>query len=92
MLEIVKRVISKHFISISFEHFALTILAADYSKQDDELLFKQHHISATQALAMSDWLLDVDARVIDAITLAKRRGFVSSGDAVVVVTGWVNNR
>ncbi|CAF1541427.1 unnamed protein product, partial [Adineta steineri] len=42
----------------------------------------------TQALAMSDWLLDVDARVIDAISLAKQRGFVSSGDAVVVVTGW----
>jgi hypothetical protein len=38
---------------------------------------------------MSDWLLDVDARVIDAIRLAKERGFVSTGDAVIVVTGWV---
>ena len=38
---------------------------------------------------MSDWLLDVDARVIDAIKLAKDRGFCSSGDAVIVVTGWV---
>ncbi len=39
---------------------------------------------------MSDWLLDVDARVIDAIRVAKERGFVSTGDAVIVVTGWVN--
>lgn len=52
-------------------------------------MFKQHHISATQALAMSDWLLDVDARVIDAIRLAKERGFVNTGEAVIVVTGWV---
>jgi len=50
--------------------------------------FKQHNISSAQALAMSDWLLDVDARVMDAIRLAKERGFVASGDAVIVVTGW----
>ena len=54
-----------------------------------EVTFKQHNISSAQALAMSDWLLDVDARVIDAIRLAKERGFVSTGDAVIVVTGWV---
>jgi pyruvate kinase len=54
----------------------------------EEVLFKQHHISASQALAMSDWLLDVDARVIDAIELGKKRGFVATGDAVIVVTGW----
>jgi len=52
--------------------------------------FKQHNISTTQALAMSDWLLDIDARVIDAIKFAKERGFCSTGDAVIVVTGWVN--
>ena len=39
---------------------------------------------------MSDWLLDVDARVMDAIKLAKDRGFCSTGDAVIVVTGWVS--
>jgi len=54
----------------------------------EEVLFKQHHLSTNQALAMSDWLLDVDARVMDAIKLAKERGFVSTGDAVIVVTGW----
>jgi len=59
---------------------------ADPNKE--EVLFKQHHISTAQALAMSDWLLDVDARVIDAIQIAKDRGFVSTGDAVIVVTGW----
>lgn len=61
------------------------------SGKHEEPLFKQHHISATQALAMSDWLLDVDARVMDAIKLAKQRGFVATGDAVVVVTGWVGS-
>jgi len=66
------------------------VIAEDYDKQG-EVLFKQHHISTTQALAMSDWLLDVDARVMGAIQLAKQRGFVSTGDAVVVVTGWVRN-
>ncbi|UJR15392.1 hypothetical protein I4U23_002340 [Adineta vaga] len=50
--------------------------------------FKQHNISTTQALAMSDWLLDIDARVIDAIKVAKDRGFCSTNDAVIVVTGW----
>jgi len=54
----------------------------------DQVEFKQHTISATQALAMTDWLLDVDARVIDAIKVAKDRGFCSTGDAVIVVTGW----
>lgn len=61
------------------------------SNAQEELLFKQHHISATQALAMSDWLLDVDARAMDAIRLAKERGFVATGDAVIVVTGWVRS-
>jgi hypothetical protein len=40
---------------------------------------------------MSDWLLDVDARATDAIQFAKERGFVTTGDAVIVVTGWVRN-
>jgi hypothetical protein len=59
--------------------------------EQGEVLFKQHHISTTQALAMSDWLLDVDARATDAIQFAKERGFVATGDAVIVVTGWVRN-
>ena len=69
----------------------MLILINFISSSDEELLFKQHHISATQALAMSDWLLDVDARVIDAIRAAKQRGFCSTGDAVIVVTGWVKS-
>lgn len=73
---------------IFFCYFYLLIIIAK-AISDQELLFKQHHISATQALAMSDWLLDVDARVIDAIKVAKDRGFISTGDAVIVVTGWV---
>lgn len=54
--------------------------------------FKQHNISTTQALAMSDWLLDVDSRVNEAIKYAKERGFCAQGDAVIVVTGWVKQR
>jgi len=38
---------------------------------------------------MSDWLLDVDSRVNEAIKYAKERGFCAQGDAVIVVTGWV---
>ena len=64
---------------------------ADSASGEGEVVFKQHNISSAQALAMSDWLLDVDARVIDAIRLAKERGFVSTGDAVIVVTGWVKS-
>lgn len=41
---------------------------------------------------MSDWLLDVDARVNEAIKYAKERGFCSVGDAVIVVTGWVRRQ
>lgn len=40
---------------------------------------------------MSDWLLDIDARVSDAIKIAMQRGFCSKDDAVVVVTGWVSS-
>jgi pyruvate kinase len=61
---------------------------AGASESSEQLAFKQHNISTTQALAMSDWLLDIDARVIDAIKYAKHRGFCSVGDAVIVVTGW----
>jgi len=60
----------------------------DNQESGEQVEFKQHTISETQALAMSDWLLDVDARVIDAIKLAKERGFCVPGDAVIVVTGW----
>lgn len=35
-----------------------------------------------------DWMADVDARVAIAIHTGKERGFVATGDPVVVVTGW----
>ncbi len=81
-----KRVVIK--TGITFHNFFLLINLA--SESSAQLAFKQHNISTTQALAMSDWLLDIDARVIDAIKYAKHRGFCSVGDAVIVVTGWVN--
>ncbi|XP_025408500.1 pyruvate kinase-like isoform X2 [Sipha flava] len=37
---------------------------------------------------LSDWLKDVDTRVVHAINFGKSRGFIKTGDPVVVVTGW----
>lgn len=37
---------------------------------------------------VSDWLKDVDARVQYGLNFGKGRGFIRSGDSVVVVTGW----
>ncbi|KAJ8977178.1 hypothetical protein NQ317_003118 [Molorchus minor] len=37
---------------------------------------------------VDDWLKDVDARVNFGIDFGKSRGFIKSGDPVVVVTGW----
>ncbi|KAL7286849.1 hypothetical protein TKK_0018987 [Trichogramma kaykai] len=38
--------------------------------------------------ALPDWLKDVDARVQYGLNFGKGRGFIRSGDSVVVVTGW----
>jgi pyruvate kinase len=35
-----------------------------------------------------DWLKDVDARVQFGINFGKARGFLKTGDAIVIVTGW----
>lgn len=37
---------------------------------------------------VEDWMDDVNARVDYAVGYGKKRGFVKSGDPVVVVTGW----
>ncbi|GAU91452.1 hypothetical protein RvY_03701 [Ramazzottius varieornatus] len=37
---------------------------------------------------MSDWLMDVEARVYHGMKVALRRGVVKAGDPVVMVTGW----
>lgn len=37
---------------------------------------------------LPDWLKDVDARVNSGIAFGKTRGFIKSGDPIVVVTGW----
>lgn len=38
--------------------------------------------------ALPDWLKDVDVRVQSGIQFGKARGFIKSGDPVIVVTGW----
>lgn len=37
---------------------------------------------------LPDWLKDVDARVQFGLNYGKVKGFIKSGDPVVVVTGW----
>lgn len=37
---------------------------------------------------MTDWLKDVDVRVNFGLTHGKARGFIKSGDPVVIITGW----
>lgn len=37
---------------------------------------------------MCDWLKDVDSRVQFGLQFGKARGFISTNDPVVVVTGW----
>ncbi|XP_039948919.1 pyruvate kinase isoform X1 [Bactrocera tryoni] len=38
--------------------------------------------------AQPDWLKDVDARVQFGVQVGKKNGFLKTGDAVVIVTGW----
>lgn len=38
--------------------------------------------------AMPDWLKDVDTRIQFGQNFGKGRGFIKTGDTVVVVTGW----
>lgn len=43
-----------------------------------------HHTEARP----DDWMVDVDKRVKQAVSVGKDGGFIATGDAVVVVTGW----
>lgn len=36
----------------------------------------------------ADWMKDVDNRVQFGIKFGKSRGFITSGDPIVIVTGW----
>lgn len=46
------------------------------------------YVNIVSEQPLSDWLKDVDTRVVYAIKFGKARGFIQSGDPVVVVTGW----
>lgn len=50
--------------------------------------FTFNYIVITIEQPLSDWLKDVDTRVVHAIKFGKARGFIKAGDPVVVVTGW----
>ncbi|XP_045122884.1 pyruvate kinase-like isoform X4 [Portunus trituberculatus] len=47
-----------------------------------------HYTVPQKAERVEDWMDDVNARVDYAVAFGKQRGFVKSGDPVVVVTGW----
>lgn len=36
----------------------------------------------------SDWPKDIDARINYGVEVGKERGFIHSGDPIVVITGW----
>lgn len=36
----------------------------------------------------AEWAMDVDARIEYALEIGKKRGFLRTDDAVIVVTGW----
>lgn len=38
--------------------------------------------------SQNDWMKDVDDRVQFGVRFGKARGFIKSGDPVIVVTGW----
>jgi len=38
--------------------------------------------------SLADWIKDVDARVQYGFKFGKKRGFVRTGDSVIVLTGW----
>jgi len=40
------------------------------------------------ATRVPDWLKDVDARVQYGINFGKTRGFIKTGDPIIVITGW----
>lgn len=37
---------------------------------------------------LADWVKDVDVRVQYGLNFGKSRGFIKTGDSVIVVTGW----
>jgi hypothetical protein len=56
-------------------------------KNIQSLVCKWYCIFVTEG-ALSDWLKDVDTRVQFGLQFGKGRGFIKTGDPVVVVTGW----
>ncbi|KAL0101546.1 hypothetical protein PUN28_018991 [Cardiocondyla obscurior] len=40
------------------------------------------------AAPLADWIKDVDVRVQYGLNFGKSRGFIKTGDSVIVVTGW----
>lgn len=55
---------------------------------DISCLFILFNIIVFTEQPLTDWLKDVDTRVVYAINFGKARGFIKAGDPVVVVTGW----
>jgi hypothetical protein len=48
----------------------------------------KHDHFFTSHRASPDWIVDVDGRVQYGINFGKTRGFIHSGDPIIVITGW----
>lgn len=73
------------------------MVSTDFPKIINIQVFKEHfginikswcNFLYSLAAPQADWMKDVDERVQFGVKFGKSRGFIKSGDPVVVVTGW----
>lgn len=51
-------------------------------------VYTQHYDFYYIGAPLADWVKDVDVRVQYGLSFGKSRGFIKTGDSVIVVTGW----
>ncbi|KAI0984128.1 hypothetical protein GJ496_011981 [Pomphorhynchus laevis] len=54
----------------------------------DDLKISQQTRILQSSMNMNDWLLDIEKRVQLATDVAKKQGYIKSGDSMICVTGW----
>lgn len=68
---------------------SLTIICLCFFIECNGYVYKRNIYSFfPSAERLPDWLKDVDARVNAGIAFGKAKGFIKSGDPIIVVTGW----
>lgn len=58
------------------------------TQETPKFIISLNHFVWFPVEVLPDWMKDVDARVQSGLLFGKSRGFIQSGDAVVVITGW----